>query len=227
LIIHETPQTMLFKQAMLNSLQREPSNARAVEIAKHDHVYNSGEPEQRIYCIESGRIKLSMISIEGKECILTILSAGDIFGELCLSGVSERMETATAMEATRLKQLSRADFLTRLVGDSLFEGFVMYLTMRIGAQQQLIADLVTVDSEHRLGKMLLQLAQKLSSKDPRSGRIEQKISHEELSEMVGTTRPRVSMFMRRFKNLGLIETSADHLISIKEQKLTEYISQIG
>jgi CRP/FNR family transcriptional regulator, cyclic AMP receptor protein len=227
LIIHETPQTLLFKQEMLYSLQQDPFNTRALVIAKHDHVYNSGDQEERIYCIESGRIKLSMISIDGKECILTILSTGDIFGELCLSGISARMETATAMEATHLKQIARVDFMARLVGERLFEGFVMYMTMRIGAQQQLIADLVTVDSEHRLGKMLLQLAQKLGNKDPRSGRIEQKISHEELSEMVGTTRPRVSMFMRRFKNLGLIETNADHLISIKEQQLAEYISQIG
>ena len=64
-------------------------------------------------------------------------------------------------------------------------------------------------------------------KDPRSIRIELKISHEELSEMVGTTRPRISFFMQRFRNLGLIETNSDHFLIIKEHKLTDYLSQIA
>jgi CRP/FNR family transcriptional regulator, cyclic AMP receptor protein len=76
---------------------------------------------------------------------------------------------------------------------------------------------VTVDSEQRLGQTLLQLARTMGKKDPRSIRIELRISHEELSEMVGTTRPRISMFMQRFHNLGLIETNREHLLIIKER----------
>jgi CRP/FNR family transcriptional regulator, cyclic AMP receptor protein len=71
------------------------------------------------------------------------------------------------------------------------------------------------------------LERKLGKKDPRSIRIELKISHEELSEMVGTTRPRVSLFMQRFRNLGLIETNADHFLIIREKKLTDYLAQIA
>jgi CRP-like cAMP-binding protein len=67
----------------------------------------------------------------------------------------------------------------------------------------------------------------MGKKDPRSIRIELKISHEELSEMVGTTRPRISMFMQRFRNLGLIEMSAEHFLIIKEAKLTNYLAQIA
>jgi CRP-like cAMP-binding protein len=73
----------------------------------------------------------------------------------------------------------------------------------------------------------LQLARKLGKKDPRSIRIENKISHEELSEMVGTTRPRISMFMQRFRELGLIEISADHYLIIKEKKLAAYLARIA
>ncbi len=75
--------------------------------------------------------------------------------------------------------------------------------------------------------MLLQLARKLGKKDPRSIRIELIITHEELSEMVGATRPRISMFMQRFHNLGLIETNADHFLIIKEKKLTDYLAQLS
>ena len=111
--------------------------------------------------------------------------------------------------------------------DSLFEGFVRYLAVRIADQQQVIANLVTVDSEQRLGQTLLQLARTMGKKDPRSIRIELKISHEDLSEMVGATRPRVSLFMQRFHYLGLIETNRDRFLIIKERKLTDYLAQIA
>ncbi len=97
-----------------------------------------------------------------------------------------------------------------------------YLAVRIADQRQVIANLVTVDSEQRLGQTLLQLAHTMGKKDPRSIRIELRISHEELSEMVGTTRPRISLFMQRFHQLRLIETNKDHFFVIKEKKLTDY-----
>jgi len=168
-----------------------------------------------------------MLSSEAKECILAIHTAGDIFGELCLSGLGARLETATAMKQTSLKQIPCGQFFARLSRDSLFEGFVRYLAVRVADQQQVIANLVTVDSEQRLGKTLLQLARTMGKKDPRSIRIELRISHEELSEMVGTTRPRVSLFMQRFHNLGLIETNSDRFLIIKEKKLNAYLSQIA
>ena len=226
-MIQETPQADLFKQQMRESLRQETLNSRAVTIAKHDHVYNCGDNDEMVYFIESGQVKLLMLSPEGRECLLAIHTAGDIFGELCLSGLSARLETATAMEETILKQIPCPKFLARLGRDALFEGFSQYLAVRVADQQQVIANLMTVDSEQRLGKTLLQLARTLGKKDPRSIRIELKISHEELSDMVGATRPRTSVFMRKFRNLGLIETNEDHFLIIKEQKLTTYLAQIA
>ena len=115
----------------------------------------------------------------------------------------------------------------RLSRDSLLAGFVQYLAVRIADQQQIIANLVTVDSEQRLGKTLLDLARTIGKKDPRSIRIELRITHEELSEMVGTTRPRISVFMQHFRKLGLIELNAEHFLIVKEQKLTDYLAQIA
>jgi len=226
-MIQEAPQAERFKRQLRDSLQHETRNYRAIEIAKHNHVYTLGDRADMIYFIESGQIKLLMPSPEGTECILAIHTAGDIFGELCLSGLGSRLETATAMEETSLKQIPCSSFFGRLRRDLLFEGFVQYLAVRIADQQQVIANLVTVDSEQRLGKTLLQLARKLGKQDPRSIRIEHKISHEELSEMVGTTRPRISKFMQRFRNLGLIEISAEEFLIIKEKKLTDYLAQIA
>src|SRR4249919_629429 len=225
--IQQTPQSDLFKQQLRESLHRETAKSRAIKIARHANVYACGDQDEMVYFIESGQIKLLMLSSEGRECLLAIHSEGDIFGELCLSGLGARLETATAMRATSLKQIPCAQFFARLSRDSLFEGFVRYLAVRIADQQQVIANLVTVDSEQRLGQTLLQLARTMGKKDPRSIRIELRISHEELSEMVGTTRPRVSLFMQRFHNLGLIETNQDRFYIIKESKLTDYLAQIA
>jgi len=131
------------------------------------------------------------------------------------------------MEETILKKIPSSQFLARLSRDSLLEGFVRYLAERIADQQQVIANLVTVDSEQRLGKTLLQLARTLGKRDQQSTRIELKISHDELSEMVGTTRPRISLFMQRFRNLGLIATNLDRFLIIDEKKLTDYLVRIA
>lgn len=226
-MIQHAPQADRFKQQLRDSLLRETKDSRTIKIAKHDSIYTCGDQDETVYFIESGQVKLLMLSPEGKECLLAIYTPGDIFGELCLSGLGGRMETATAMEETVLKLIPCPKFFLRLSSDALLEGFVRYLAVRIADQQEAIANLVTVDSEQRLGKTLLQLARKLGQKDPRSIRIEHKISHEELSEMVGTTRPRISEFMQRFRTLGLIEISIEHFIIVKEKKLTDYLARIA
>ncbi len=99
-MIQERPQADLFKQQMRESLRQETLNSRAITIAKHDNVYTCGDNDELVYFIESGQVKLLMLSPEGRECLLAIHTTGDIFGELCLSGLGPRLETATAMEET-------------------------------------------------------------------------------------------------------------------------------
>jgi CRP/FNR family cyclic AMP-dependent transcriptional regulator len=125
------------------------------------------------------------------------------------------------------KKIPCDQFLARLNRDSLTEGFLRYLTVRIADQQQVIANLVTVDNEQRLGQTLLQLARTLGKKDPHSIRIELRVSHEELSDMIGTTPSQITFFMQRFHNLGLMETNRERFLVIKENKLTNYLAQIA
>ena len=172
--IQQTPQADQFKEQLRDSLQRETVNSRAVKIARHANVYTCGDQDEMVYFIESGQVKLLMLSSEGKECLLAIHSAGDVIGELCLSGLGARLETATAMKATTVKQIPCAQFFARLSRDALNEGFVRYLAVRIADQQQVIANLVTVDSEQRLEKTLLQLARKLGEKEQRNLRIDRR-----------------------------------------------------
>lgn len=217
----------LFKEQIRDSLRFETENLRTIKIAKHANVYTCGDKDEYIYFIEKGQIKLLMTSPGGNQCLLAIYTAGDVFGELCLSGLGERMETANAMQESLIKKIPCSKFFLRLKTDSLLEEFVKYLTMRIADQQDIITNLVTADSEQRLGKTLLILARKLGEPDPRSIIIKHKITHEELSEMVGTTRPRISEFMRRFRERNLIEMSSDHYIVVKEKNLINYLNQFS
>ncbi|MCE7979594.1 MAG: Crp/Fnr family transcriptional regulator [Caldilinea sp. CFX5] len=226
-MIRQLPPVDQFKQQLRMTLRQEVQQCRTVPFAKHTHIYTCGDQEQSVYFLESGQVKLLMLSPAGNECLLAILTAGDIFGELCLSGLYERTETAVAMTKTVVRVMPCTHFFACLRSAGLLEGFVQYLTVRVADQQEMIANLVTVDSEQRLGKTLLQLARTLGKQDPRSIRIEQRISHEELAAMVGASRPRVSTYMHHFRELGLIEFSAERFLIIKEQKLTDYLAQLG
>jgi CRP/FNR family cyclic AMP-dependent transcriptional regulator len=226
IMIQQTPQVDLFKRQLRDSLRRETVNSLPVNFAQHAVVYARGDHDEMVYFIESGQVKLLMLASESKECLLAIHAAGDIFGELCVSGLDARAETAVAMQDTVLKQIPSSQFFTCLNREALFEGFVQYLAVRVADQQQIIVNLVTVDSEQRLGKTLLRLARTKGKRDPHSIRIELRISHEELSEMVGTTGSRIGIFMQRFHNLGLIETNADDFLVIKEAKLADYLAAI-
>lgn len=222
-MIQQTPDKDVFKQQLRDSLQRETRGSRAIKIAKHTNIYNCGDDGDSLYFIESGQVKLVTVSPDGKECLLAIYTAGDVFGEMCIGGPAERMETATAMEETEVKLIPCSKLFARLSNDSLLEGFAKYLAARIADQTQVISNLVMVDCEHRLGTILLQLADRLGKRDPL--RIEKRISHQELSAMVGTTRPRITAFMQRFKELGLIEKSSEHFLVVREKKLTDYLAQ--
>ena len=226
-MIQSISDTDPFKQQMADSLRREAGNWRVLKVDKHDNVYTIGDNAETVYFVESGLVKLVVVSAEGRECLIAIHAEGDIFGELCLSGHGARMETASAMEDTVLKRIPVDRFLDRLSKDGLLEGFVRYLAVRIADQEQVIANLVTADSEQRLGRTLLQLAEKLGKKATSSVTIQLRISHEELATMVGTTRPRISLFMQRFRNLGLIEMSAEHFMVVNGKKLTAYLNSIA
>jgi CRP/FNR family transcriptional regulator, cyclic AMP receptor protein len=225
-MLQQASQSDQFKEQMQGSLFNETKNSSPIKVGKHDQVYTAGDERETVFFIEKGQIKLIMASSEGKECMLAIHGPGDVFGELCLSGLGGRLETATAMEDSFLKEIPCTKFLDRLAKDGLLQGFIKYLAVRVADQQAVIANLVTVDSEQRLGTTLLQIARKFGKKDPRSIRIEVKISHEELGTMVGTTRPRISVFMQRFRNLDLIEYNTEHHLIIKEKKLTAYLKSI-
>src|SRR5215210_7636229 len=112
--IQQTPQADDFKRKLRDVLQRKTLNGCAIHVPRHANVYASGDQNDMIYFIDSGQVKLLRHSTKGKESLLAIHSAGDIFGELSLSGIVTRSETATAMKTTILKQIPCNQFFAVL-----------------------------------------------------------------------------------------------------------------
>ena len=221
------PQVDHGKPAWCAAFSQTAAGWRAVKLTKHAHVYTCGDPNATVYFIESGQIKLQILAPDGKECLLSILTAGDLFGESCLTNQEGRPETAIAMTPVVLRVIPRSQFLAGLYQTNLLESFVHYLALRVAEHQAVIADLVTADSEQRLVKTLLYLARKLGRSVPPVLYIEPRLTHEELAAMVGTTRPRISEFMQRFRTLGLIETIAEQGLVVQVQKLDAYLARLN
>ena len=223
----QTQEAGSFQEEFRSSMRRKPPPFTTARVFKNEQVYTEGDRAEAVYFIESGHIKLHTLSPEGKECLLSIHAEADTFGESCLAASTPRRETATAMHDTTLKVIPSAAFFNYLGDNDLFKSFVLYLAARIAEQQRTITHLITVNSEHRLGETLLELARKLGRQDPQSKRIEQRITHEELSQMVGTTRPRVTAFMLKFRGLGLVTVSPERLLIVDERKLADYLAEMA
>ena len=199
-----------------------PSSARLRVDAQHS-IYATGDDDDAMYLIESGQVKLWMSSAAGKDCLLAIYTAGDVFGESCFASSPRRFESASAMSPTVIRRVSRRDFLAELKTPAATEALLRHVASRLAERQTAVFDLITIDAARRLAKVLLVLAEKLGTADGPYLRLGQRISHEDLSQIVGTTRPRITAFMQRFRRLGLIEDTAHRSISVDREKTREFL----
>lgn len=215
-----------FAQRLRAVLDDEPGGATRIRIARGAHVFNTGDHDDDLYLIESGQVKTVVYSRDGKQCLLSIYAVGDVFGELA-QPASGRSETATAMRATVLRRIPLARLRAALADQDLREAFIAYLDLRLSEQRQTITNLVTMDSERRLAATLLTLADKIGK--PQSGgvRIEQRITQEELSGMVGTTRSRVGFFLKRFNEAGMVSRLPGAFLLVNENRLSDYLETSG
>lgn len=202
---------------------RATSSAAHVRVDAQHAIYSSGDDDDAMYLIESGQVKLSMSSAEGKDCLLAIYTADEVFGESCFDGTARRFESATAMQPTVVRRAPRRDFMIEAERASAIDSLLRHLASRLGDRQTAVFDLVTTASEKRLAKVLLSFAEKLGSSDGPFLRLDPRISHEELSQIVGTTRPRITAFMQRFRQLGLIETRG-RAIQVHRQRVRDFLA---
>jgi CRP/FNR family cyclic AMP-dependent transcriptional regulator len=166
-------------------------------------IFTQGEPAFTLFYIQHGGVRLTTRSKGQPSAVTAILGVHDFFGEVCLAGYPLRMSTAVAMTGSSIRTINKNKMLQLLRKKNLASNaLVSYLLSSLKKYQDHVADLLTSNAEQRLARVLLRLAN-LEKNGSASVQIPL-VSHQVLAEMVGTTRPRVNLFMNRFRKRGYI-----------------------
>ena len=180
-------------------------NGRSIgKYRKNQVVFSQGDIGDAVFYVKKGKVKITVVSEQGKEALVAILGTDDFFGEGCIAGQAQRISTVTALTESIIARLERS-VIVRLIHDepAFSEMFIAHLLGRTIRVEADLVDQLFNSSEKRLARMLLLLAN--FGKESKPEPIIAKISQETLAEMVGTTRSRVSFFMNKFRELGFID----------------------
>ena len=193
------PQTFLAKVG---------SGKTSLTSPKKHTIFSQGDAAEAVFYIQAGKVKLTVVSKQGKEAVVAVLERGSFFGESCLAGQTVRSATATALEDSSLVRIDKDAMIRVLHEEPTFaELFIAYLlahTLRVEAD---LVDHLFSSSEMRLARVLLLMAH--FGKEGKPETVIAKISQETLAEMIGTTRSRVSFFMNKFRKLGFIDYNGE------------------
>jgi CRP-like cAMP-binding protein len=183
---------------------------RSVLVQRRQGIFAQGDAADAVFYIQTGKVKLTVVSKTGKEATIGILGDGDFFGEGSLAGQPLRMVTATSLTDCALLRIDKKAMMGLLHSEHEFSDlFVAYLLARNVRYEEDLVDQLFNSSEKRLARILLLLAH--FGKEGKPEPVVPKISQEMLAEMIGTTRSRVSFFMNRFRKLGFIHYNAGGL----------------
>jgi len=182
---------------------------KTVLMTPKDHtIFSQGEATDAVFYIQAGKVKLTVVSPQGKEAVVSILEPGAFLGESCLTGRRVRTATAAALEDSTLIRLDKAAMLRMLHAEPAFAKlFMSWLLARTMRMQEGVVDQLFNSSEKRLARVLLSLAHFENDGKPET--VIPKLSQEKFAEMIGTTRSRVSFFMNKFRKLGYIDYNGE------------------
>ena len=180
------------------------AGSAARDYRKTQPIFAQGDRADAVFFVQRGKVKLTVLSRQGKQAVIALLGPGDFFGEGCLAGQPLRMATAMALTEAAIVRLPKPTMIRALHRDAVFsELFTTYLLSRNIRMEEDLVDQLFNSSEKRLARILLLLAN--FGKEGRPEPVVPKISQETLAEMVGTTRSRISHFMNKFRKLGFVE----------------------
>ena len=181
------------------------SGTSIIEYRANGRIFVQGDPADALLYIKEGKVKVSVVSKQGKEAVVAILKDGDFFGEGCLAGQQVRMATAVAISECSITKVNKPVVVRLLHEEPSFANLFMahLLSRNIKIEEDLVDQLFN-SSEKRLARVLLILANFGKEGVPSQTAVP-KISQETLAGMVGTTRSRINVFMNRFRKLGFIE----------------------
>jgi len=189
-----------------------------VQYGRDEVIFTQGDTSEHVLYVQSGGVKLSVLSKTGKEAVVAMLGPGDFFGEGCLAGQPVRMGSATAMTPSAILRVEKAQMVRLLHRQhEMSDRFIAHmLTRNIRIEEDLIDQLFN-SSEKRLARTLLLLAKHGMPSAP--DHIVVRISQATLAEMIGTTRSRVNAFLNKFKKLGCLEYGGQRPLTIKTAAL--------
>jgi CRP/FNR family cyclic AMP-dependent transcriptional regulator len=222
--VHMTPRKARARPGNVKSfnpklfLTRVATGRTVLEYEENGRIYSQGEPASAVFFIQRGRVKLTVLSRQGKEAVIGILGGGDFFGEGCLAGQATRMASAAAMSACSIVRIEKTAIIRVLHEEPAFsEMFLMHLLSRNIRIEEDLVDQLFNSSEKRLARVLLLLAKFGKLGEPQT--VIPKMSQETLAEIVGTTRSRVSFFMNRFRKLGFIDYNGAGTLAVHSSLL--------
>lgn len=186
---------------------------------REETIFTQGDACKHVMYIQSGGVKLSVLSKTGREAVVAMLGPGDFFGEGCLAGQPFRIGSATAITPSVILLIDKAKMVRLLHRQhAMSDRFISHMLSRnIRIEEDLIDQLFN-SSEKRLARALLLLAR--YGKRDKPVRVVPKISQETLAEMIGTTRSRVNFFLNKFKKLGFIEYDGELPLKINSSLLS-------
>jgi CRP/FNR family cyclic AMP-dependent transcriptional regulator len=179
-------------------------DGKTTQLTPKKHlIFSQGDAADAVFYVQTGRVKLTVVSEHGKEAVVGLLNSGSFFGEGCLAGQVLYMATATAQDVSRIVRIDKGTMIRVLHDESSFsEMFMAYLLSHSVRIQEDLVDHLFNSAEKRLARILLLLAQ--YGKEGKPEAVIPKMNQETLAEMIGTTRSRVSFFLNKFRKLGFI-----------------------
>jgi CRP/FNR family cyclic AMP-dependent transcriptional regulator len=203
----------LFQELSHESMHRLVQCIEMREVRRRQVIYLPGDPGQAVFFVNGGRVKISKVTRDGKELTLAYRGPGEVFGELVMIDGGPREEMAEAMENALITELERGEF-EKLVQK---EGMIGYRLSKVIAQRRRevenkIEQLIFKDVNAKLAELLLRLATEYGIEDSRGTLVSLKITHQEMANLIGSTRETVSLTLSQFKRKGLIQTDGRKVI---------------
>jgi CRP-like cAMP-binding protein len=203
----------LFQDLSHDTMHRLVTCIEMREVRRRQVIYLPGDPGQAVFFVNGGRVKISKVTRDGKELTLAYRGPGEVFGELVMIDGGPREEMAEAMENALITELERGEF-ERLVQK---EGMIGYRLAKVIAQRRRevenkIEQLIFKDVNAKLAELLLRLATEYGIEDSRGTLVSLKITHQEMANLIGSTRETVSLTLSQFKRRGLIQTDGRKVI---------------
>jgi len=213
--------TSLADPYITNLLENISEGKRVLNAQKGEKIFSQGDRADALFFIQSGKVKITVVSVAGKEAVIAMLGPRNFFGEGALVGQSLRISTATVLEPAtvfRIEKLAMARALHEQA--ELSEKFIAALLVRNIDLEEDLCDQLFNHSEKRLARVLLKLA-RLREHDVAPDAKIPILSHETLAEMVGTTRSRITHFMNKFRTMGLIDYNGE--LTVRTELLTDVV----